>query len=87
MGLVVKSEVQFSKNGIGAAMYDNVSAKIDIPERLLTPECKSAMRRIGKNMEIELRHELEHFNQASDIARTYGVDGLKQQMVDNYRYI
>ncbi len=86
MGLVVKPEVQFSKEGIGAPSYDNVSGKIDIPERLLTPEGKNAMRRLGKNMEIELKHELQHFRQASDIARTYGVDGLKQQMIDSYRY-
>ncbi len=86
MGLVVKPEVQFSKNGMGAPNYDNVSGKIDIPEKLLTPKGKSAMRRLGKNIEVEIRHELQHFNQASDIARTYGADGLKQQMIDNYRY-
>ncbi len=86
MGLVVKPEVQFSKDGLGMPSYDNVSGKVDIPEKLLTPEGKSAMRRLGKNIEVEIRHELEHFNQASDMARTYGVDGLKQQMIDSYKY-
>lgn len=87
MGLVVKPEVQFSKDGFCTPSYDNVSGKVDIPEKLLTPEGKSTLRRLGKNIEVEIRHELEHFNQASDMVRTYGVDGLKQQMIDSYKYI
>ncbi len=86
MGLAVKPELHFSKEGIGAPSYDNVSGKVDIPEKLLTPQGKSQMRIQGKNIEIELRHELQHFSQASDMAKTFGVDALKQQMIDNYKY-
>jgi len=86
MGLAVKPEVKFTNNGVTVPSYDNVSGKVEIPEQLITPQGKKIMRNQGKNIEIELRHELEHFKQASDIAKTYGTETLKQQMVENYKY-
>lgn len=79
-GLKVKPELEitelpsqrnlFGGENIQVGGYDNTSGKIFLNEKVLDKNIK--------NPELILRHELEHFRQTSDIARTYGSEVLKE---------
>lgn len=90
MGLEVKPELKFKKTqsqgGLSAAAeFKPASGEINVSENFLKmdPINKTYQQINGVTPETALRHELEHFEQFSDIARLKGSDGLKTILEDS----
>ena len=83
MGLTIKPELEFVSNEYQTPSYDYATGKVKMPEQFITNKGKISLRTKGKSLEGELRHELEHFEQWTDMARTMGAENLKQYQINN----
>ena len=92
LGLAVKPKIAFkdfqaNAQGIVGGAYEPTTGELQINQNILTGKGK-AMAKITKlgDAEVIMRHELEHFKQFADIARTenLGVDHLSNTITKYY---
>ncbi len=93
MGLTVKPKLVFKnmfakpQENIIAGAYEPTTGELQINQNILTGKGKLYAKLGGVNdIEVILRHELEHFRQFSDIARTenIGINGLSDALTEYY---
>lgn len=91
MGLAVKPKLVFKElpyeNGMGMmGAYEPTSGELQINVKGLTGKGKYISKMCKMDTESLIRHELEHFRQFSDIARTegLGIDGLSNTITKYY---
>lgn len=87
MGLKVKPQLVFKDmNPQLAGAYEPASGTMEINKLYLKPGFKTLAKLSKMDNEVLLRHELEHFQQFSDIVRSeeYGVAGLREVMKKYY---
>ena len=93
MGLAVKPRLVFkdmpvSQQGTIAGAFEPTSGELQINQNVLAGQGKTIARLSGMdNPEILIRHELEHFRQFADIARTenIGINGLANTITEYYQ--
>ncbi|MBQ8460060.1 hypothetical protein IJ541_08165 [bacterium] len=91
MGLAVKPKLVFKElpfeNGAGLmGAFEPTSGELQINLKGLTGLGKALGKLNNMNTEALIRHELEHFRQFSDVARTegLGIDGLSNTITKYY---
>ena len=90
MGLAVKPKLVFKDmnvpDGIVGGAYEPTTGELQVNQNLLSGRGKIIARHVKFDTETLLRHELEHFRQFSDIARTegIGIDGLEATITEYY---
>ena len=87
MGLKIKPELVFKDmNPLFAGAYEPVSGTMEINNLYLKPGFKALAKLSKMDSETLLRHELEHFKQFSDIARSeeYGIAGISEVLKKYY---
>ena len=93
MGLNVKPELEFfsrvpGENGqMLGGEFDPVSGKLKINQEILSGKNGLKAKLSGLNPEATIRHELEHFQQISEIARTSGIESLQETIKQYYTTI
>jgi len=91
MGLAVKPKMVFKKfetepgQMVGGA-YEPTTGELQINEGMLTGQNRALAKKFHFDTETIMRHELEHFRQFSDIARTegIGIEGLEGTLTEYY---
>lgn len=93
MGLAVKPKLVFKdmlcdpQKGIFGGAYEPTTGELQINKNILTGKGRMQAKMGGlDNTEVIIRHELEHFKQFSNIARTenIGIDGLSSALTEYY---
>lgn len=93
MGLAVKPKLVFKDmmvsetKGIIGGEYEPTTGELRINKNILSGKGKKLAKMANfDNTEVIMRHELEHFKQFSDIARTenIGVDGFGSMLTEYY---
>ncbi len=90
MGLKIKPKLVFKDMGLQlTGAYEPASGTIEINELCLKPGYKTLAKLSKMDNEVLLRHELEHFKQFSDIARSeeYGINGLSNTLKQYYEHL
>ena len=88
MGLKIKPKLVFKDMNLNfAGAYEPTSGTMEINELFLKPGYKTIAKLCKIDNETILRHELEHFQQISDIARSeeFGVAGLREVIKNYYK--
>ncbi len=93
MGFVVKPKLVFKdmptdpSRGIFGGVYEQTTGELQINQNIL--KGKAYAKKGGYNSEVIIRHELEHFKQISDIARTenIGISGLSDVLTEYYNAV
>jgi len=92
MGLSVKPKIVFKdlpvdpNKAILAGAYEPTTAELQINKNMLIGKGKLLAKMTKVDMEAIIRHELEHYRQFSDIARTegIGIEGLSNTIIKYY---
>ena len=93
MGLAVKpklafKDMQVSTNGVIGGAFEPTTGELQINQNILSGKGKAIAKLSGMDStETILRHELEHFKQFSDIARTenIGINGFANTLTEYYK--